>query len=227
MSTGARAAQVRAALEDDLTWRRDEIRNLRNLSTSGSGKSGDACRRRALLLLLYAHLEGFIRFALVQYATTINDCRIAVSDAKQTLSAATLSERFKRHRSSDVGDPFDPSGNRARQVERDAALITDILALQGTPVSLPINLVTSADSNLTPTVLRRNLVSLGLEDSEFIKYSHRLEGLLSLRNRIAHGENANLPSDPNYWNFETKIFDLCEEVMRTIYESVRDEKYRA
>jgi hypothetical protein len=227
MSSYARAAQIRAELEDDLSWRRDEIRNLRNLDTTKVGKPGETCRRRALLVLLYAHLEGFTKFALERYATVINECRVAISDVKRALSAAALADKFKLYRMSDAGDPFDPTGNRARQVTRDAELIADIFSLQNQPVSIPVDVVTSADSNLTPSILRRNLTSLGLEDASFTRYIGTLDGLLKLRNNIAHGANLNLPSDPSFEKLEQKIFDLCEEVMRAVYESVRDEDYRA
>ncbi|MGH8604082.1 MAG: MAE_28990/MAE_18760 family HEPN-like nuclease [Gammaproteobacteria bacterium] len=223
--TGAGA--FRAALEDELSWRRDEIRNLRNLGPQQGAKPHlHESHRRALIVMLYAHLEGFVRFSFEQYAVAINSAKVSIKDAKPQLCAACLDDRFKSYRSSDASDPYDPHGNRARQVMKDAALIAEVLDMQLRHIKLPIDIVSSVESNLSPVVFRRSLALLALDDTEFHKFVNALEGLLKLRNNIAHGKLLNLPSDPAFRKVEARIFDLCETLMRAVYESVRDEAYR-
>jgi len=185
----AAAARIRATLENELSWRRDEIRNLRNAQMSKKA----ATKTRALLVMLYAHLEGFAKFALEQYATTINHAQVPIPSARKELAAACLSSEFRNYRAPDSGDQTDPEGNRARQVTKDAELIERILGLQSAVIQLDIDSVTSTDSNLTTVVLHRNLAMLGLDRHEFYRFTSAVKGLLNFRNNIAHGQIINVP----------------------------------
>ena len=100
--SASRAAAMRATLENELTWRRDEIRNLSNLQ-AGQTTPANA-KTRALLVMLYAHLEGFSKFTLEQYAATVNDAHVPISAAKKELAAACLAVDFRTYRASDIGD---------------------------------------------------------------------------------------------------------------------------
>jgi hypothetical protein len=217
------AASIRATLENELSWRRNEIRNLRNMQAAQPGFS--TARIRALLVMLYAHLEGFSKFALEQYAAEINRARVPIPSAKKQLAAACLATDFRAYRSSDPGDPNDPEGNRARQVVKDAELVEKIMNLHSSLVVLDVEAVTSADSNLSPVVLHRNLSLLALEGHDFHRFTSAMNGLLRFRNNVAHGEAINVPSDQTFRRLEDRIFDLCETLTRSIYEAVRDEDY--
>ncbi|MFE0034320.1 MAE_28990/MAE_18760 family HEPN-like nuclease [[Kitasatospora] papulosa] len=220
------ALTIRATLEGEITWRRDEVRRLRNLQTLQiSGQSRESLRR-ALLVMLYAHLEGYAKFALEQYAEAINRAGLTVRQGRKELGAACLAEKFKTYRSPESSDPLDPAGGRARQILKDAEFLEDLLGMQSTPISLNVDHVTSADSNLSPAVLRRNLAMLALDDSGVHRFTSALEGLLKLRNNIAHGERLNLPSDQSFEKLEGRIFGLCDSLTLLVYHSVRDEQYK-
>ena len=66
---------------------------------------------------------------------------------------------------------------------------------------------------------------LGLEGSEFHKFTSIMKGLLNYRNNVAHGQTIAVPSDASFRRLEDRIFDLCETLMRAVYEAVRDEQY--
>jgi Asp-tRNA(Asn)/Glu-tRNA(Gln) amidotransferase C subunit len=222
----ADAIAIRATLEGEITWRRDEVRRLRNMQSLEISKDTRESLRRALLVMLYAHLEGYAKFSLEQYAEVINRAGLTVKEGRKQLAAACLAEKFKNYRAPESVDPHDPSGARARQVLRDADFLEDLLDLQAKKISLNVDHVTSADSNLSPSVLRRNLAMLALEDAGVHRFMSALEGLLKLRNNIAHGERLNLPSDPSFEKLEGRIFGLCDALTLLIYQSVRDESYR-
>lgn len=227
--TAAKAVAVRALLEDELSWRLNEVRHLRNLqstTTSGPIQAIGFALRRALLVMLYAHIEGFTKFALEQYASAINEANISIGDAKNPLVASCLVDKFKTYRSIIVSDPRDPGGNKARQVFKDAEFVEEILTLQRTQIQLDVDRVVSSDSNLSSSVLRRNMALLALDEAEVHKFTSALDGLLQLRNGIAHGERINLKSDPAFVKLEQRVHNLCETLIRVIYQSVRDENYR-
>ncbi|WP_431042643.1 MAE_28990/MAE_18760 family HEPN-like nuclease [Streptomyces sp. P1-3] len=222
----ADAVAIRATLEGEMTWRRNEVRRLRNMQSLDISQDSRESLRRALLVMLYAHLEGYTKFSLEQYAETINRASLTVAEGRKQLGAACLTERFKNYRSPEIGDPLDPAGARARQVLKDADFLEELMNLQGRRISLNVDHVTSADSNLSPAVLRRNLAMLALDDAEIHRFTGALDGLLKLRNGIAHGERMNLPSDPSFVKLEGRIFALCDSLTLLIYQSVRDEAFR-
>jgi hypothetical protein len=222
----SRSVALRTVLEGDLSWRRVEVKDLRNLIAGDAVDRVKASYKRAIIVMLYAHLEGFVRSALEEYAKSINDAAIKVDEAKKQLSAACLSDSFKRYRTSEGGDPTDLSGAKARQVMRDAELIESILQVRDLTISLDVEKVCSTDSNLTPVVLRRNLAMLALDDLVFQRFVSTLDGLLKRRNAIAHGENVKVREDDDLSGLERDVFDLCETLMRAIYEAVRDESYK-
>ncbi|MEV7592838.1 MAE_28990/MAE_18760 family HEPN-like nuclease [Streptomyces sp. NPDC089922] len=222
----ADAVAIRATLEGEMTWRRDEVRRLRNMQSYDISQDSRQSLRRALLVVLYAHLEGYAKFSLEQYAETINRANLTLAEGRKELGAACLTERFKNYRSPDSGDPLDPAGSRARQVLKDADFLEELVSLQSRKISLNIDHVTSADSNLTPSVLRRNLALLALDETEIHRFTRALDGLLKFRNGIAHGERINLPSDPSFEKLEGRIFGLCDSLTLLIYQSVRDEAFR-
>ncbi|MEV7373621.1 MAE_28990/MAE_18760 family HEPN-like nuclease [Streptomyces sp. NPDC090301] len=224
----ADALIVRSALERELSWRWDEVRRLRNLQSSDAAKREEVATalRRALLVLLYAHVEGFAKFAFEQYADAVNKAKLPVGKARNPLAAACLLERFKSYRATSISDPHDPAGNRMRQVLKDAEFVAEVLDLQNNTIVLDLEKVTSSDSNLSSSVLRRNMTLLALDDTDIHKFTSALDGLLKLRNGIAHGENVNLKSDPTFVKLEGRVRDLCDSLTRMIYQAVRDELYR-
>ncbi|MGW5876874.1 MAE_28990/MAE_18760 family HEPN-like nuclease [Nocardiopsis terrae] len=217
---------MRAVLEGDLAWRMNEVRQLRNLQRNTPGRDSSDPLRRALLVMLYAHFEGYSKFSLEQYVGVINRASLNVSEVKSEIGAACLVERFKRYRSSEPSDPTDPHSSRARQVIKDADFLDQMLRVQGKDVFLDSEQVTSAESNLSPAILRRNLRLLALDESGVHKFTNALNGLLRLRNGIAHGERMNLPSDPSFLKVEERIFGLCDHLTVLIYQAVRDEVFR-
>src|SRR5690348_16967285 len=88
-------AQLWAQIEEDLRWRQDEIRFFRNhLETIDSEENRERFRR-ALVLLLYAHFEGFCKFALTLYVDSVNKSGITCGEATPAIAAASLSDLFK------------------------------------------------------------------------------------------------------------------------------------
>lgn len=176
--------------------------------------------------MLYAHVEGYAKFSLEQYVDVINRANLQVSQVKWEIGAACLAEKFKNYRSSDPSDPADPTSTKAKQVLKDANFLAHLLEIQGKDIFLEADHVTSADSNLSPSVLRRNLRLLALDESGVHKFTSALDGLLKLRNNIAHGERLNLPSDPSFLKLEERIFALCDQLTLIVYQAVRDDLFR-
>jgi hypothetical protein len=219
--------RIRAKFEDELSWRRNEIRHFRNLQGHELREVESDYLRRAIIVLLYAHFEGFVKFLLEEYVDVINTARLDITEVQTVIAASCVAEHFKSYRTSVPGDKSDPVGARVQQVTRDATLLQKILETREQSVTLDKRQVTSADSNLTEVVLRRNLKMLGLEDKRASGYTKQLGDLLTHRNGIAHGERIPPPvNDPDFRRLEERIFKLCDELQKYIYTSIKNESYR-
>jgi hypothetical protein len=87
-------ASIRAELENEQTWRQDEIRLLRNQLANISNDSEKMQFRRVLVVMLYAHYEGFCKFALVQYIKAVNQEAIRCGEAAYAIVAGAWSKVF-------------------------------------------------------------------------------------------------------------------------------------
>src|SRR5437016_5156526 len=87
--------EIRAELEDERTWRRDEIRFLMNRLADLDTDTDQDRYRRAVLLLLYAHFEGFCKTALLIYVRIINKESLRCDLAQPALVAASCQSILK------------------------------------------------------------------------------------------------------------------------------------
>ena len=74
--------QLRAELEADQAWRRDEIRFFQNQAAKLDTTERPNPFQRVLILLLYAHFEGFSRFALILYMNAVNSTSMTCGEGK-------------------------------------------------------------------------------------------------------------------------------------------------
>jgi hypothetical protein len=184
-------ADLRAEIEAERAWREDEIRKLQNLGETVSDVDEKDQYRRALILMLYAHFEGFCKFTLTLYSTAVNSARVHCDQADAAIVAASLADVFRDMRNTEKKSnlfrdslPDDPKLHRfAREkefVERSAEFLKKA-------VEIPDGVV-DTESNLTPTALSKNLFRLGFRHDEFAQYNGDINKLLEFRNKIAHGE---------------------------------------
>jgi hypothetical protein len=95
------APELWAEIEADQTWRLDEIRFFQNRLPELQTTDEQNQYRRALILILYAHFEGFFQFALAHYIKAINTRAPMCRDAQPALAASTMSEVFRELRNPD------------------------------------------------------------------------------------------------------------------------------
>src|SRR3954454_8791816 len=87
------ALAVREALEKELEWRVAEIRALRNFA-AGLPEAERARFLRAVLLMLYAHYEGFCKASLLEYVRAINSARVTCDRAVPAIVAGAWARVF-------------------------------------------------------------------------------------------------------------------------------------
>lgn len=184
-------ADLRAELEADRAWREDEVRKLQNLGEGLSAQTDRDQYRRVLILMLYAHFEGFCKFALSLYCSAVNRARIQCEQADFALVAASLAEVFRDLRNpekkSDVFRHSLPDDRKLHIFDREREFVQRSADLMRRTVEIPDSVV-DTESNLTPTVLSKNLFRLGFRHDAFERWHGDINKLLEFRNKIAHGE---------------------------------------
>ena len=148
-----------AQLESELAWRQEEIRFFQNRGTMLLRQEEQDQYRRAVVLVLYAHFEGFCKFAFDLYRTSINGEQVACNEASPAIAAAGWARLFKELR-----DPSTkcaefkhalPDDGKLHRFARDREFMERSVEFSRLPVTIPDDFV-DTESNLKPVVLRRS-----------------------------------------------------------------------
>ena len=222
-------AEIRAELEEELSRRLEEIRFFRN-QLGEIGRVDDKERYcKCLVVMLYAHFEGFWKAAFSIYLKAINQENIRCRDAAAQIAAASMSDLFNA-----LADPNSkcsffrlsaPDDTKLHRFARHSEFAERIdNAFDGT-VEIPIDDVINTESNLTPVVLRKNLFRLGFSHEEFKEEEGTINELLRRRNDIAHGSAWKGVSLDSYLNLEAAVIRVMKRVVILIFESLNARRF--
>lgn len=203
---------------EDWTWRKKEISDLILIAEQAEG----IVILKSIILLLYAHWEGYIKKSSRVYLKYITNNKIKVCDltenfkaialkgisketlnAKETLSLINELKLIKRY--SEISDfTIDKLINIDLSVEKDKSIV-------------------DTQDNLNPTVFKNILAIIGLKyNNQYeIRKAHLDNELLAYRNSIGHG-NKRLSKDSDF-NLQLFAIKKLRDVMYSIIENFRDE----
>jgi len=220
-------ADLRAQLDANQAWRRDELRHLQNYAAQLPNEDEEAGLLRPLVLLLYAHFEGYCKFALVLYVDTINAAKIKCGEANFVIAAAALDDIFELLRNSgklsSIFRNILPDDSQLHTLARSHEFLERLSEFESFTVNISDKYI-SMQSNLTPSVLQKNLYKLGLPHSLFSSYEPKINMLLNYRNKIAHGEHQTL-SKAEYERLRQATFDIMDGVTLQIYKALQEKWY--
>lgn len=216
-----------AQIEQEQTWRTDEIRFFDN-QASKLNEDDQAKFRRANILLLYAHYEGFCKFVFTIYIDTINNEGIRCNDVNFSLVAATLESVFKELRNPD-GKAVEfkhslPDDKKLHVFARDKQFIEKSTTLQQRTIAIPDTIV-DTESNLKPVVLRKNLYRLGFPHDGLQAVEGDISWLLNIRNEIAHGANNRGVTTKEYEALRKASFNVMDTVKRYVMDALTSKEY--
>jgi hypothetical protein len=220
--------KVWAQLEQDLSWRQAEIRLLSNSRNALKTENDRDRFRRAQLVMLYAHAEGFCKVALLIYVKAINSKRIKRSLACDEVVASSLSELFHALEFGDKkGKVFHappPTDEKMLLLSRRRDFVREFESMMRGPLTLPDNAVNTED-NLNSIVIRKTLFRLGLSVHLMEGYEESLNELVNRRNNIAHGIDDAVVRSTDYDRLERAVFGAMDFVVLTIIEALEQEIY--
>jgi hypothetical protein len=216
---------VAAELEDELKWRQDELRLLSN-QLSVIKKTEDQDRyRKAMLVMLYAHYEGFCKAALGIYANAVNRQRIKCKDVNFQIAAACLTPVFTAltnpSRMTGGLPSTDSVDDSLKSLARRVDLLKMLDTIWDTDVKLPVDKLVNTESNLWLHVLKKILYRLGLNEAAFDNHEVEISLLLNYRNEIAHGFRERGVTASDYSKIEATTYKIMAEVKLFVYEGLR------
>lgn len=200
-------------LERDFTWRQHELFQAKAiLRTVEQNEHQKKVMHRALIVLLYAHFEGFVKFCLSQYLDLIcNGLEIKAEELKDELIVYSLKKKFSSLQGKGA------LGNRIEFVNR----VRDVFNLQLTLEDENID----TKSNLKSKVLLDLFEEIGIPFTMDKFKLKDIDTLVNRRNGVAHGEQLSMLSDEDFLKLETAILKLMEEIASTIEVCINQKKY--
>ena len=190
--------ELQKALDDDLAWRRHELRNMK-FAVRSAGGNNQQVLARAGHTLAYAHWEGFVKQALEYYLTMVR----TQAPQLDKLSDAWAGLALDRHVAKQHG-----LGDHEKTAEICRAVRDD--GLSG--AHLPTNKIVDTRGNLKSELFRELFEMLGLDSGGFsTRFNYIDSNLLNLRNSIAHGR-ATAPSVDEFLETADVVSELIERV---------------
>jgi hypothetical protein len=220
-------SDLRSQLEQERSWRHEEIVFFQNIGASLDEPQQEQYRR-SLILIVYAHFEGFCKFALTAYISAINQEDLSCFRATPALAAATLHDVFKAlkdpNSKSDFFRATAPDDRKLHIFHRDLEFIQRARDALRTTVCIPDSAV-DMESNLKPVVLKKNLYRLGLSIETFDAHESSIGKLLGLRNNIAHGSTRRGIAIKEYEEVRDSALKVMDLMLRVIFDSFTNKNY--
>jgi hypothetical protein len=216
-----------AEIESDLEWRINEIRFFQNQAGSINEDKQDQFRR-AIILLLYAHFEGFSKFAFTLYIESINGESIKCSEVNYSLAAAALSDFFSALRNpnskSEIFKNRLPDDSKLHMFAREKEFVENISDFEMNVVKIPDDFI-DTESNLKPVVLRKILFRLGFPHDQFSDIEGMIDKLLNFRNNIAHGQMKEGIDEKSYLSIRDSTFHIMKQIESNIMDALSNQSY--
>lgn len=219
---------ILAELESDIGVREEEIRLIQNLADEATTDKQSKMLRRSLVLLAYAHFEGFCRFALLSYSSAINAMKLPCKDACTPLVSSSLKRVFMALRNVDNKhaelDRLLPNDKDLHMLSRERSFVENYENIVLEIVEIPDNVVDTG-SNLNSGNLKKNLYKLGLDYPKVEPHKGKIDKLLGIRNAIAHGDSLKSPKKTEVSEYTETAMTLMKIVQTEIYEALKRQTY--
>ena len=199
-------------LEDDLNWREAELASLKKqVVTAPKGSVTQQVLLRAIWALLYAHYEGFCKFAWDLYLNELQNAGVKRKDCKDEIAKLSLQKQFKELR-----------GNLSLANIWNFAQI-DLKTLLEENLEFPTKLETN--SNLYPQLFKENSLQVCLDCTLVEQYKIELKTLVVRRNEIAHGQKMIIKDIQEYKKYEDAALEVMHELAVSIVDCLDQKLY--
>jgi hypothetical protein len=156
--------------------------------------------------MIYAHYEGFCKFAWDLYLDAITASNATYSDVIPTLDALAMHERFNLLK------------NNASHQEMQRFFDDEWQTSRSEPVRFPYRY--EKISNLPPDVLAANCARLGLPSAMCVTHDGKLKKLVLDRHQIAHGQKLLVGALDHIRPFQEAAWDAMIEIAIAVVDNL-------
>ena len=221
------ADEFRAALEAELAWRQEELAFFKNQLNEISDEEKNKYRK-SLVLILYSHMEGYIKICLQTYIQYINSQELCRKDVKTGLIVASMHKEFIAYENLERKSEFFrkelPDDTRLHRLYRRVDFMEKVDNFKEQKLYIEDQII-DTESNLWYIVLQKNLYKIGLPINLFDGYQSAIDPLVNRRNSIAHGNFRSGVTAEEFSNWEIKVSDILSGVTRLLYDYANNKKY--
>lgn len=221
------ADELRAALEVELAWRQEELAFFKNQLNEILDENKNRYRK-SLVLILYSHLEGYIKICLQTYIQYINSQKLERREVSTGLMVASLHKEFIAYENSDrkceVFRRELPDDARLHRLYRRIDFMEKVEDFKEQKLTIDDQII-DTESNLWYIVLQKNLYKIGLPINLFDEYQGDIDALVNRRNSIAHGNFRAGVTEREFSNWESKVSEILSGVTRLLYDYANNERY--
>lgn len=167
---------IQDVLDQEISWRIHEISYLKKTLVSVNTKRKNSVIR-AILPLLYAHWEGFVKIAASSYLEYVCNLRLRYCDLNNSFVAIGMGRQFLRH------------GIKSRNISSHLISVNFMRDGLTELAKIPKGGLINTKSNLTSQVFSEILMTVGLDATPYkTKFNFIDERIVGKRNAIAHGD---------------------------------------
>ena len=222
------ADEFRAALEGELQWRQEELAFFKNQLNNILDENDKKRYRKSLVLILYSHMEGYIKIALQTYIQYINDQHLRRKDVISGLRVAGMHKEFLAYenldRKCEVFHRALPDDTALHRFYRRVDFIEQLEEIQNTTLRIE-DTVIDTESNLWYVVLQKNLYKIGLPVDMFEQYQRPIDALVNRRNSIAHGNAHAGVEQQEFTRWEVSTISIISDITRLLYDYANHQRY--
>ena len=209
--------QFETLLDEDLAWRKVEISELLLLAKESEKET----IFKSLILLLYAHWEGYIKKSSKLYIKFISEEKIKLNDLSFNFKAVALKEHVSR--CIETKDKL--------TLANEIAFVSSFLKLENKKFKIDVkpendfdSTIIDTESNLKPKVFKNIIEILGLNYKKALEArEHYINShLLANRNAIGHGSKFD---DSIQLDFSLTLKDIekLKAIIFSIIDAFREE----
>ena len=221
--------QLSVELEQEYSSRVEEIQKIENFVGLNLNDDSDMAglMRKSLVLILYAHFEGYCKQALQYYIIYINKEDIPICNVKAGLVAANLNVEFQKL----FNTNYHPV--TLTSLATDAALQQhgrkrEFISAYDNCINRQIGLkedFISTESNLRPDILKKLLFQLELDSSAVDTYQGEIHRLVNVRNGFAHGERMTYPNKKEFDQYKEAAYSTMTNIKLLVAEAFAQSAY--
>lgn len=175
------ADELRTALEAELAWRQEELAFFKNQLNEISEENKNKYRK-SLVLILYSHMEGYVKICLQTYIQYINSQNLKRKNVKTSLMVASMYKEFIAYenldRKCEIFRNELPDDVRLHRFYRRVDFMEKIADFKEQDLNIDDQII-DTESHLWYIVLQKNLYKIGLPINLFNDYQGDIDALVN------------------------------------------------